>query len=221
MDNGFNNQNPQPNGAAPQGFSNVNDFNTFYGAPQPLTSVPPVTPQMNPAMPANPVMPAAPAVPKNNSKKLIFILSGAGLAIILIIVVTVLLLSSSPKDYVGSWACKRFNSYTDYSEIEPSVRFILNKDDSFTYGQYTDTANNHYAGTYKAKKLEKSDSKNDKAYLITFGPTKEYIEDGEKKDTSGRQMDSLEMDISVNNGSKEALVMFENLGNIYNCTLEK
>ncbi len=206
MDNGFNNQNP-------------NDFNSFYGAPQ---GAAPYNPQITPTMPAAPAAPVAPETPKkNSSKKLIFILGGVGLIAIIAIVTTIFLLSSSPKDYVGTWACSKFNSYTDFSEVSPSVRLTLKKDNSFVYGQYADTANNHYAGTYKAKKLEKSNPENDKAYLITFDPTKEYIEDGEKQDTSGRQMDSLEMDISVKNGEKEALIMFEHLGSIYNCTLEK
>ena len=225
MDNNFNNQNPQNFGAQPlpQNYPNptptpapaptpINtnaypsgspmDFNNVYGN----TTVQPVTPTPTSTGAKNP----------SSKSKLPFILGGLALGAVAIVCVILLLFSPSKK-YLGDWGCYNYSTYADTNDT-PTTRLILKKDGSFMYGDYKDITNNHYASTYTAKQLDKKSTKGEVYYQINFAPTTEYIDGGVKQDTTGKQMDTLEMSITEEKGQKVTTMMFVNLGNIYYCT---
>lgn len=168
-----------------------------------------------------PVQPAK--APKNtsgnNMKKKLIILCLVGFGLLAILSAAILLLST-PKKYLGEWACQNYTDLIDEPN-SPNIGFNLNEDGTFIYGQYGDLNNNHYSGSYKAEKANKASQNGEVYYSITFSPTKEFIDDGAKQDTTDLQMDPLEMSVLEKNGKKEATIKFDNLGSIYYCTAAK
>lgn len=55
---------------------------------------------------------------------------------------------------------------------------------------------------------------------MEFGPTTEFVTNGIKQDTTGRQMSNMEIAVGVENGEKEAFVMLEDSYSMYLCTTE-
>ena len=155
----------------------------------------------------------------NNMKKKLIILCSVGFGLLAILSAAILLLST-PKKYLGEWACQNYTDLIDEPN-SPNIGFNLNEDGTFIYGQYGDLNNNHYSGSYKAEKANKASQNGEVYYSITFSPTKEFIDDGVKQDTTDLQMDPLEMSVLEKNGKKEATIKFDNLGNIYYCTAAK
>lgn len=210
MDNNLNNQNFQNYGDqfAPQAYPDPNAFSA--GSPMDFNNV-----YGNGFQPA-PVKPAkAATLPM---KKKIIILCCAGFGLLVLLSAAIILLSPSKK-FLGDWACQKYSTLS--SGNNPTTRLILEKDGSFTYGQFNDIINNHYAGTYLPTSLNKKSQNGEVYYQIEFSPTTEFVKDGVAQDTTDRKMDTIEFAVADKNGSKEATMMFVNIGDIYYCTATK
>ena len=158
---------------------------------------------------------------KDDTKKTFAIVAGVSVLIVGVIVALLLLLPRvSDGSVVGRWACYEYGWYSDQLDDEPINELILNADGSFVYGPYGDTKNNHYAGDYVASRENKEASDGYEYYIVEFGPTKEYILEGEVQDTTGRQMGVLEMGIKNGEKGREASVVFEHNYNTYYCLAE-
>jgi hypothetical protein len=85
-------------------------------------------------------------------------------------------------------------------------------DGTYIYGEYGDLENNHFAGTYEVKNTDKNNVNEAGAseyYKLSFGPTQEYVVDGERQSTVGRQMSDMEIGIITNGNAREATLINE------------
>jgi len=123
---------------------------------------------------------------------------------------------TSDTNYVaGTWHCaKGTGSASDRENFTTTLK--LNKDMTFTYGQYGDLSNNHYAGTYTFKDEDKHTQDNSYSYYMVDFDTDEMVEDGEEKDP-GKGISQMEMGITKTSKGKEAITIFTSSYNMYYC----
>ena len=214
-DKTFENQQPeqqsdQQDSAVPFGTPPVLETNLVD---QPVSSEPVVTQSPQPQ------------TAKSDSKKRNWIIIGSvfgGIALVLLVVLlAVRFLSPDSSLVVGDWACHKFMYGSSELSGEPTVMLQLKTDGTFVYGQYNDLANNHFAGTYTAAPSNKIRTDlGYEYYNLTFGPTTEYVLDGEKQSTDGRQMSNMEIGIISNGTVKEASLILESSYATYFCETE-
>ena len=157
---------------------------------------------------------------KNKKKIAIFVGLGVGIVAILVVLAVALPKIFANNPIAGEWDCHKFSWSGDATD-EPVNKLILNTDGSFMYGSYGDLNNNHFAGrTYEYKEKKKDDASGFVSYTVEFGPTTEFVTNGIKQDTTGRQMSNMEIAVGVENGKKEAFVMLEDSYSMYLCTTE-
>lgn len=142
-----------------------------------------------------------------------------GCVVVIVIIALIVLLMNTiggNSAVVGDWACTRYLYSINELSDSPTVMMKLKSDGTYMYGEYGNIEENHFAGTYEARAVEKEGE----YYELSFGPTQEFVLNGEQQSTAGRQMSDMEIGITVGGNGREATLIDEASYTTFYCKAE-
>ncbi|MDO4753310.1 MAG: hypothetical protein Q4A36_03725 [Candidatus Saccharibacteria bacterium] len=154
--------------------------------------------------------------PKTNKRKIIIVCGIISVILAIIVTIAIVVVQKNSNQISGKWACAKYSQDTDTKD-EISTYLVLDADGTYTFGDYNNLNDNHYAGKYSySDDKDKTDSTSGISYYnVSFDTIDEFVIEGKPRTSSENMLKKAE--IGIRQDKTQLVLVFISTNITYLC----